>query len=85
MTKEWWNKAIKHLDEMPMEEFAKMVEKVDDVKITFPAENIVLPANQNECAFHNAIARLKKQGFVKECGQDSFEEFLHNSLINQTK
>ena len=50
MGKEWWNKAIKHLEDMPMEEFAKLVEKVDEVKIPFATEdmgkNIVLPAKE---------------------------------------
>ena len=28
--------------------------------------------------FHNAIERIKKQGFVKDNGQTDFEKFLHN-------
>lgn len=83
MEKEWWNKAIKHLEAMPMEEFAKLVEKVDEVKIPFTTEdiekNIVLPAKEKKCSFHNAIERIKKQGFVKESGQNSFEDFLHRN------
>ena len=43
MEKEWWDKAIKRLEDMPVEEFAKLVEKVDEVQLPFPVENIVLP------------------------------------------
>ena len=51
MEKEWWNKAIKRLEDMPVEEFAKLVEKVDEVQFPFPAENIVLPKNEKECGY----------------------------------
>lgn len=46
MQKEWWANAIKRLEDMPMEEFEKLVEKAEKVKLPFPADNIVLPETE---------------------------------------
>lgn len=51
MEKEWWDKAIKRLEDMPLEEFAKLVEKVDEIKLPIPTENIILPKREEDCVF----------------------------------
>ena len=48
MEKEWWENAIKHLENMSMKEFEELVEKVEGVKLPFPADNIVLPETEGK-------------------------------------
>lgn len=48
MEKEWWKNAIKHLEDMSMEEFEELVEKAEKVNLSFQAENIVLPKTEGK-------------------------------------
>ena len=50
MEKEWWENAIKHLEDMSMKEFAELVEKAEEVKLPFPADNIVLLGDKGKFA-----------------------------------
>jgi len=34
-SKEYWEKVIKRIEEMPMEEFAELVKKVDEIDLPF--------------------------------------------------
>ena len=48
MEKEWWKNAIKHLEDMSTKEFKELVEKAEKVKLSFPADNIVLPETEGK-------------------------------------
>ena len=48
MEKEWWKNAIKHLEDMSMEEFEELIEKAEGVKLPFPADNIVLSETEGK-------------------------------------